>query len=527
MGHNVYANNMLITAKCADGKSIAAFPDVCMTPPPPPGVPVPYPNTSFASDLTDGSKTVKIGGAEIALKDKSNFKTSIGDEGGCAPKHGVVTGKIKGKTFFTSWSMNVKVEGLNVTRHLDLTTHNHGSQPGNTPPWPHLDKMTAPAADTKKPKTLRATLLEVSFDSDVPKVYRYAAKNEVKAPHWTKGVDMEDGKYSKKPAVYKINGKRDMKVKIRIDESTFGGNGTLRGKFGDLEIEGSIELGEQPGKEFTVQIKKLPENLTWLRGTARWEIVADAETTVPLESTFLEVFVIFDKPGKMFDEKGVWADALRWLFKRVKVGEINKPEEAAKKITSFCFGKRGQGLRYDTVAGASWYNANPIRSDSFHLFGYMRKSITVPGHTHLIKPGAPECNCYDQAAAIQSLCGAIGMVLIARYMDPFGYIKPILLVGVGRCNNPFSWDDPQGNAVIGADEGRRQGFGNHAFCSYNDKIHDACGGPALGKDNLDGYTKNTIDKKTILYHKNYWTWGTKAPAQTGVVLLELDEGGHL
>ncbi len=29
--------------------------------------------------------------------------------------------------------MDVKFEGENVVRHLDLTTHNHASSPGNSP----------------------------------------------------------------------------------------------------------------------------------------------------------------------------------------------------------------------------------------------------------------------------------------------------------------------------------------------------------------------------------------------------------
>jgi hypothetical protein len=37
--------------------------------------------------------------------------------------------------------MNVKVEGENVVRHLDLTTHNHNPPPGQTPPWPFVDSM--------------------------------------------------------------------------------------------------------------------------------------------------------------------------------------------------------------------------------------------------------------------------------------------------------------------------------------------------------------------------------------------------
>jgi Domain of unknown function (DUF4150) len=144
MSNHVYANNMEISCKSAAGKSICAFPDVCFTPPltpaTPPGVPIPYPNTGMASDTTDGSSSVKISGQEVMLKDKSYFKTSTGDEAGSAPKKNVITSKIKGKVYFNAWSMDVKVEGENVVRMLDLTTHNHASKPGATPTWPYLDK---------------------------------------------------------------------------------------------------------------------------------------------------------------------------------------------------------------------------------------------------------------------------------------------------------------------------------------------------------------------------------------------------
>ena len=46
--------------------------------------------------------------------------------------------------------MDVKVEGKNVDRHLDLTTNNHASMPGDTPPWPFTDSM-AMAADKDHP----------------------------------------------------------------------------------------------------------------------------------------------------------------------------------------------------------------------------------------------------------------------------------------------------------------------------------------------------------------------------------------
>lgn len=155
MGNEVYANGREVSCKAAAGKSICAFPDVCMTPPQtpgtPPGVPIPYPNTGMASDCTDGSKNVKISGKEVLLKNKSYFKKSTGDEAGCAPLKGVITHKIRGKVYFNTWSMDVKFEGENVVRHLDLTTHNHASMPGSTPPVPHQDAATpvAPPPATK------------------------------------------------------------------------------------------------------------------------------------------------------------------------------------------------------------------------------------------------------------------------------------------------------------------------------------------------------------------------------------------
>ncbi|CAD7853001.1 MAG: hypothetical protein, partial [Olavius algarvensis Gamma 1 endosymbiont] len=89
MANKVFANGREIACKKADGKSIGAFPDVCMTPPEtpatPPGVPVPYPNTGFARDTTAGSKTVKISGKEVMLRNKSylNLASSL--------RHGVTT----------------------------------------------------------------------------------------------------------------------------------------------------------------------------------------------------------------------------------------------------------------------------------------------------------------------------------------------------------------------------------------------------------------------------------------------------
>lgn len=135
MGTNVFANGLEVAAKQSDNQSIAAMPDVCLSPPSPPAgpLPIPYPNFSNASDMSDGTKTVKIAGDEAGMKDQSNYKTSKGDEAATRSfGMGVVSHSIQGKTYFAAWSSDVMFEGANAVRFMDLTTHNHGS-PSNPP----------------------------------------------------------------------------------------------------------------------------------------------------------------------------------------------------------------------------------------------------------------------------------------------------------------------------------------------------------------------------------------------------------
>jgi hypothetical protein len=155
MGKNVFANGMAIAAKAGDGKLIAAFPDVCNSPPSPPAgpIPLPYPNTSFSKDLKDGAKSVKIGGKPAGLEG-SHFKTSpLGDEAATKTFGGsLITHTTSGKAYFNAWSMDVKIEGKKTPRHLDLMTNNHASYPGSTPPFTEMEEMALEAMDRAKPQ---------------------------------------------------------------------------------------------------------------------------------------------------------------------------------------------------------------------------------------------------------------------------------------------------------------------------------------------------------------------------------------
>lgn len=151
MSHEVYANGREIAGKAGQNKSIARFPDVCMSPPGPPAgpVPVPYPNTSFSTDLKEGSETVKLGGEPAALAQQSYYQPSaLGDEAATrAWGMNVVTHQITGKTYFQAWSMDVRIEGKNVCRHLDITTSNHASSGTTTSPNPSNEKGTPGGGD--------------------------------------------------------------------------------------------------------------------------------------------------------------------------------------------------------------------------------------------------------------------------------------------------------------------------------------------------------------------------------------------
>lgn len=134
MGLTVFTENLGFFHKGSGGFGIAPG-DVCLSPPPPPTgpVPVPYVNSLQASDLSKGSKSVKIDGEPTALEDISYVSTSTGDEGGTQGGN-VVTHKTKGKGYFKRWSSTTKVEGKGVCRHADTMGQNSGSGAGCVDP---------------------------------------------------------------------------------------------------------------------------------------------------------------------------------------------------------------------------------------------------------------------------------------------------------------------------------------------------------------------------------------------------------
>lgn len=190
MSATVFANGMSIACKVANGKTTAAMPDVCLSPPPSPAgpIPIPYPNTSSASDTDKGSKTVSIGGEPVMLKHQSIFKTSTGNE--AATKSlgmGVVTHKIQGEAQFVAWSMDVKFEGENVPRHMDLMGHNEACDPSQTPPWIYIDSGARPPDDHPCREEIREAQKDCK-KSEPKKVGKRMHRDCSKAPDCAKSM---------------------------------------------------------------------------------------------------------------------------------------------------------------------------------------------------------------------------------------------------------------------------------------------------------------------------------------------------
>jgi hypothetical protein len=126
MATTTCVNGQTVVHKTSDG-ILNTSPDVCLTPVGIAIVPIPYSNTATSKDTAMGSNSVSVDGNPIMLKD-SVFSKSAGDEPGVAC--GVRSGTTGGAAQFVNYSFDVKVEGRNVCRRLDLMTSNNG----NTPP---------------------------------------------------------------------------------------------------------------------------------------------------------------------------------------------------------------------------------------------------------------------------------------------------------------------------------------------------------------------------------------------------------
>jgi len=202
--HDVFANGRSIIHKGSGDKAVASAPDVCKTPVGPSVVPIPYPNISQSSTLQKGSKSVKINGQPATLKN-SNFSSSNGDQAGSLG--GIISGTTGNKIGFISSSFDVKIEGQNVVRHMDMTTHNKGNTIGmtygSTAPaggpfddlvekCPYCKKAEHPFADKQGDHVGNSQALRSNIISKIEDHIWYTGPNALQAHHLICSESMKD-----------------------------------------------------------------------------------------------------------------------------------------------------------------------------------------------------------------------------------------------------------------------------------------------------------------------------------------------
>jgi hypothetical protein len=345
-----------------------------------------------------------------------------------------------------------------------------------------------------------AEIIELSWDSGIDSA---RDKTKITAPHWKVGENLNEDNNptkqwystgSKKPGVYLIGTKgkssaKDtftIKIKVSKNEEIKAATAKVTGKLGKLEFTGDCPTGVGE-HTVTMKFKALPDKLEHVEGDAKWTISLDSPALKAdlKHVTRLELFFILDKPMSFYTQ-GVWAEALRLVFKKAKVGGTNTADAASKKVTTYCHTEHG--MKYDTVRGGSNFKAYNIGGNKFELFLYITKRGI---------DGKNTVNCYDQAAAVQAFSGALGIQMQWIFLNPYGYINLTNLIGVGSCNNPF-FQSNGSKPVVPDNDPRRTAFGNHAFIIYSQKIHDACAGPHAGTETLREYMLAAIDAKASI-----------------------------
>ncbi len=358
--------------------------------------------------------------------------------------------------------------------------------------------------------TIEGEITELTWQSGIK---TFQNNQTVNGPHWQTGWN------NSWAGVYSLSyGHRAVNLKVKITKAeNVAGQVKVEGELGGFSV-----IGVCPAAVGTHVVSAtaslVNQTINKYEGSLRWQLQWNNQrfgaNQIPIE-----VYIIYNKP-MAFYKRGVWIEALRFLFNRVKITRFQKQAHSVGEITRYCHGSHG--FKYDTTRGAPRYGMG-AQGGTFNL-------------TEYLVPTIPLVNCYDQAGAVQTLAGALGIQVNWLFQpEPqilmFGYINKTNLIGVGDCNNPFFSgvappkpprpssphgkippppkpprpSSPHGKIppplpsvpgnvpVVPYNHPKRTSFGNHAFCEFNAKIHDACAGPHAGTESLKEYLDASVD----------------------------------
>jgi len=327
---------------------------------------------------------------------------------------------------------------------------------------------------------LTVEILSITINSQITACLK---GKPVKLPNWEPGIDFIAGYGSQRPGVFDITAPErynSLEVRVKVKGLRDKETTKLSGKFPGLTFTAVLkgdDAATENGAEMTVLAvpQSVPAHFKQASGNMDWFLDSENE---PFQKTRLEIYWIYGPPGIMY-KKGVWVEVLR-LVTTLCVGLTDK-EKIIQRIVNYCHARTS--LQYDSKGAAARYT-------EAYWGGYFElKAFLEQAH--------PLCNCYDQAGALQTLTGALGIKLTWIYMEPFGFINRTSLIGRGATNNPAFLSNLTPEIVPGNDPNRTH-FGAHSFCLWKkeDKrqvILDSCLGPILADVSRQGYLEIIID----------------------------------
>ena len=200
-----------------------------------------------------------------------------------------------------------------------------------------------------------------------------------------------------------------------------------------------------------------------------------------LVNTSHRIYVVLKAPPAPWtqavgDKRNPWTDLLDFCC--VIAGGSQTAAQATEAITKDVH--TSYPLRYDIVTGAPRYGFFQTGT-SFQLTNWINYVLKVnaPANPVFCNGSAEQyknfwiVNCYDCAASAALMAKSVGADSDYYFHSPFGYLRYVLPIGRGKCNNPF-YGCFGNNPAVGPDD-QRTGFGNHAYQKLSGvKNYDAC-----------------------------------------------------
>ncbi|MBO4448851.1 MAG: hypothetical protein J5807_05135 [Kiritimatiellae bacterium] len=420
-----------------------------------------------------------------------------------AAPEGALYARLNGKYYAMPGEFDFPAHSLT---NVEFFLHGHDESSTMTDKVVTVTHGTSGAKDVAKYTSVKLRVTNIKFnhdtsssDNDAINIRRsFADSIDVSNGEWFES----NGVVTNEPFCYTTN--CAVTVRARFEASGFITSAVVRatcagvaGSLSSLLPTNVVFSGGVSSPEY-VEFKMTSSTLTRIdrsEGTLSWsadKVNGQSGCTMNASGPHL-VYTILGEPKPPWksaygEQENAWTNALEFAIVKAGAGGKSTDKDALSAVTTYLHS--GHGLTYDTKRGRARFISD-AGGGNMRLGDYIKASPTRS--TDVV-------NCYDQAGGICSLGTLLGINAKYAYMNPFGYINIVNIVGVGQCNNPFFGDISRQygtTPVVGQDliYPLRSSFGNHAFAKVGNDVFDSCAGPVCGV-NEQQYIQDTIDTST-------------------------------